>query len=138
MAKFSELRIEELMGVVSSLKSTVLAGYGPSFQHTLISTQTGRLQITNSGSQILRTTDIDHPIGKYVVSCVSEHQCLLGDNSKSLVVLISELLYRSSLITKSACDTAFDGLSHTTTSAAQLDREILAIYCLKRCHPFLR
>lgn len=98
MANSAEPKVEELLKVASSLKSAITSGYGPSFQHTLISTQTGRLMITNNGSQILKTLNVDHPIGKFIVSCVSEHCSAYGDNSKTFVALISELLYRSSLI----------------------------------------
>lgn len=139
MAACTVLSIEEIERVTSALKATVLSGYGPSFRHTLISTQTGKLMITNNGSQILRTTSVDHPVGKYIVSCTSDYQRQYGDSSKTFIIMLSELVYRSSLIIRSSSDVEkassrlhlLADLEHLLSATLPQLFKAMEIYCVR-------
>lgn len=95
MANVHAVTFHEIQSIVSTLKNSLTSGYGPSFQHTVISTSSGKVLITNNGTDILNTFDIAHPLAQYVISCVRSCHQDAGDHSKTFVIILNELLYRA-------------------------------------------
>lgn len=100
MANIRAVGLTEIQSIVSSLYKPLITGYGPSFQHTVISTASGKVLITNKGTDILKTFNISHPIAQFIISCVSNSQQDSGDDSKTFMVLLNELLKRAESVVR--------------------------------------
>lgn len=98
MAVVLDVSFKDIQGVVSSLCSTVRSGFGPSFRHTIISTDTGKVLITNHGIQIVKTLQLKHPVAKFAVTSVTKHYKAIGDDSKTFYILLNDLLLKASLV----------------------------------------
>ena len=101
MAKLVDVCFEDIKYIVSKLSSTVEKGFGPSFQHTIVSTAAGNVLITNHGVQILKTLDMRQHIAKYIVDCVTGHYTSYGNDTKSFSVLLNEFITKSQRIVTS-------------------------------------
>lgn len=95
MANICELSVENIKEILSKLSHSLKAGYGPAFQHTIISTSAGRILITNDGIQIIKVFDIKHPVANFIVSAVVSHNRSCGDDSKTFIILLNELLIKT-------------------------------------------
>lgn len=112
MATSSSLSITEHLS--SSLKETLSPGYGPSFQHSLVSTSTGKVLITNSGVQIIKALNVEHPIVRLIVQSVNDHQKTTGDDSKTFVLLLTELLRKTQQVVQ----------SHSESNSSALEAQV--------------
>lgn len=92
MANAHSLELDDIAVILNTLQSCIVNGYGPSFQHTLVSTSTGKVSVTNSGIQILKSLSLEHPIAHFITSCVESHSKSVGDDSKTFVLLLHDLI----------------------------------------------
>lgn len=86
------LDLAETKNLVSSLSLAVEAGYGPNYLHTIIESSTGRILITNSGAQILKSVELHHPVANWIVSSIGAHHNNTGNDCKTYVLLLKSII----------------------------------------------
>ena len=73
MSELGHFEILQLSSrVVSSLASTVAPTLGPSSVDQIVVGHGGDVLITNSGYSILKSVNIEGPIGKFVLTCTKK------------------------------------------------------------------
>ena len=124
MANIHAVKFREIQTIVSTLQKGLTTGYGPSFQHTVISTTSGKVLITNKGIDILKTFNISHPIAQYIISCVSNNQFDSGDDSKTFMAMLNELFTRSESIVECGSNS---NQSHHRESVTRLAQDVSTV-----------
>ncbi|XP_067934493.1 uncharacterized protein [Watersipora subatra] len=92
MAKVVNFGFDTIKDASSALSSSIRSGFGTNFQHTVISTSTGRVLITNQGIQILKVLELKSPIYECVMTHIRAYYDKFGDCTKSFLLLLNELL----------------------------------------------
>lgn len=89
-------RLEPLSAVFQTLCHLLAPGFGPNGLKILLTTSTGKVLITNSGCQILKSLSLAHPLGKLLSSTALALQNETGDYSKTFILLLAALMSRTS------------------------------------------
>lgn len=108
MSELGHFEILQLSSrIVSSLASTVAPTLGPSSVDQIIVGHGGDVLITNSGYSVLKSVNIEGPIGKFVLTCTKKINEVCGDGCTTYVIMLDGLL-------KSSIYLASDMSSHTS------------------------
>ncbi len=81
--------------ILATIASAVVPTLGPSFVDQVIVNHTNDILISNSGYSILKSLNIDGPIGKYILNCAKELNNLCGDGCTTFIILLDALLKES-------------------------------------------
>ena len=87
-----ELKLDTVVSVCVTLDNLLSKSYGPNALNVLLSTSSGKLMVSSAGMSILQALNISHPIGHMLISSVQSHHRMTGDNSKSFLLLVCEIL----------------------------------------------
>ncbi len=71
-----------------------MRSFGPNALNVMLSTASGKLMMTSAGMTILQALNISHPIGQMLISSIHSHYKMTGDNSKTLLLFVCEMLKR--------------------------------------------
>ena len=77
---------------ISALESIIMQSFGPNGLDTALKTETGSIIVTNCGRTILSSISLSHPVGRMILGQVQSHAEITGDNSKTFIMVLSELL----------------------------------------------
>jgi len=86
------IQLGDIKNTLEAFSRAVEPGFGPSFQQTLMTTSSGKILITNSGSDIVNAINAPHLIRQYIIKCIKDHRSATGDGSKEFVILLNSLL----------------------------------------------
>ncbi|XP_062860586.1 Bardet-Biedl syndrome 10 protein isoform X2 [Trichomycterus rosablanca] len=112
------------LSVAGALECVVQHCIGPDGGSVLFTKDTGEMLITRHGQRILTTLRLDHPIARTVLECVSAHDHVTADGSKSFILLLAALL-REIRNSTDRCHQASCNLAYTR----KLANQFLAICC---------
>ena len=87
-----ELSLDTVVSVCTTLDNLLVKSYGPNALNVLLSTASGKLMVTSAGMTILQSLNISHPIGQMLIRSIQSHHRMSGDNSKSFLLLVCEIL----------------------------------------------
>ena len=111
--------------ILSTIASTVAPTLGPSFVDQVIVNHTNDILISNSGYSILRSLNIDGPIGKYILNCTKELNNTCGDGCTTFIILLDALLKKS--IYYSSCLSHHKANYNDNLPSIQLNKLSIAI-----------
>lgn len=78
-----------------AIKNLVRSSLGPRAMGKLLVTAKGDIAVTSDGSTILERVPVKNPVVKIMVDAVKAHYTELGDGTKTMTILIGELLERA-------------------------------------------
>uniref|UniRef100_A0A3B3RCL1 Bardet-Biedl syndrome 10 n=1 Tax=Paramormyrops kingsleyae TaxID=1676925 RepID=A0A3B3RCL1_9TELE len=81
-----------LVQVAEALEDVVRRCVGPRGGQVFFTKDTGEALITREGRRILTALQLDHPVARALVGCVSAHCVATGDGAKSFILLLAALL----------------------------------------------
>ena len=87
-----ELSLDTVVSVCTTLDNLLVKSYGPNALNVLLSTASGKLMVTSAGMTILQSLNISHPIGQMLIRSIQSHHGMSGDNSKSFLLLVCDIL----------------------------------------------
>ena len=87
-----ELKLDTVVSVCSTLDNLLVKSFGPNALNVLLSTASGKLMVTSAGMTILQSLNISHPIGQMLIRSIQSHHGMAGDNSKSFLLHVCEIL----------------------------------------------
>ncbi|XP_071959411.1 uncharacterized protein [Antedon mediterranea] len=85
-----------VLHVCQTLESILKNSFGPNGLSTLLSSASGNICISNDGVALMQSIRFESPMGRMILDSIISHHRLTGDNSKSFVFIISELLCKIS------------------------------------------
>ena len=90
--------VDDLITISSSLSRVIEESFGPNGLNCMITTPSGKLIITRNGDCILQSLNMAHPIGHVIMSAIHKHHLMTGDNSKTMVLWLTEALNKVCII----------------------------------------
>ncbi|XP_038070076.1 Bardet-Biedl syndrome 10 protein homolog [Patiria miniata] len=78
--------------ICETIEGLLRDSIGPNALHTMLTSPSGRVVITGDGLTILTSLHLSHPIARWILQHVKSHHDVTGDNSKSFVLIVTELL----------------------------------------------
>ena len=86
------MSLDTVVSVCTTLDNLLVKSYGPNALNVLLSTASGKLMVTSAGMTILQSLNISHPIGQMLIRSIQSHHGMSGDNSKSFLLLVCDIL----------------------------------------------
>ncbi|KAJ8386067.1 hypothetical protein AAFF_G00177560 [Aldrovandia affinis] len=88
----ARVEVGTLLQIAEALEAVVGRCFGPNGGQVLFTRDTGEVLITRDGWKILTSLQLDHPVARVLVDCVSAHCETTGDGAKTFVLLLAALL----------------------------------------------
>ena len=88
------LQLETCLSICSTIESLLLDSLGPNGLHTMLTTSSGNALISGDGHTIVTSLMLSHPVARWIVDHMKSHHIRTGDNAKSYVMILTEILRR--------------------------------------------
>ena len=89
-----EIELLTITTICSSLETILKKCFGPNGLSVMLTTASGTLLITGSGTVILQSLQLSHPIGRVLTDSIITHCQHTGDNCKTFVFMLCRILRR--------------------------------------------
>lgn len=83
---------EEALKVCETLEGILKGTFGPNGLDVMLNSSSGETLVTNNGALILRSLNIENPIGRTIVDKIVSFSSISGDGATSFVLLLSSVL----------------------------------------------
>ena len=90
---------EEALKVCETLEKILKGTFGPNGHDVMLNSSSGEILITNNGALILRSLNLENPIGRTIVNKIVSFSSISGDGATSFVLLLSSILREAVSIT---------------------------------------
>ncbi|XP_022094503.1 Bardet-Biedl syndrome 10 protein homolog isoform X2 [Acanthaster planci] len=94
MCQHLPVHLSAAVTICETIESLVRDSVGPNGLHTMLTSSSGSVVITGDGHTILSSLHLSHPIARWIVERIRCHHGITGDNSKSFVLIVTEILRR--------------------------------------------
>ncbi|XP_068950921.1 Bardet-Biedl syndrome 10 protein [Petaurus breviceps papuanus] len=74
------------------LESIVSGCLGPEGRQVLCTKPTGDVLFSRDGGRLLEALNVEHPVARMIVTCVSMNRNVTGDGAKTFIILLCDLL----------------------------------------------
>ncbi|XP_007503144.2 Bardet-Biedl syndrome 10 protein isoform X1 [Monodelphis domestica] len=74
------------------LESILSGSVGPEGRQVLCTKPTGDVLFSRDGGRLLEALNVEHPVARMIVTCVSMNQNVTGDGAKTFIILLCDLL----------------------------------------------
>ncbi|KAK3085776.1 hypothetical protein FSP39_008571 [Pinctada imbricata] len=86
------VNVGSISDVTRVIENLLTSGFGPQGKHTLMSTSTGQVTVTNHGAVILNSLHFAHPIARVVLDAVNKTVSFTGDGCKTYVTYLNSFM----------------------------------------------
>ncbi|XP_072014186.1 BBSome complex assembly protein BBS10-like [Amphiura filiformis] len=91
------LELDTCLSLCSTLEALLLDSVGPNGLYTMITTSDNSTLISGDGYTIVTSLMLSHPVARLVVDHMKSHHGKTGDNAKSFILQLTEILRHVSL-----------------------------------------
>ena len=121
--KFNMAVALEALKICETLEGILKATFGPNGLDVMLNSSSGNILITNNGAVILKSLNLDNPIGRAIVDKIISHCSISGDGGTSFLLLLTTVLREVVGLTGiRAKDNGMDISSHQRQSLVALSR----------------
>ncbi|XP_071785091.1 BBSome complex assembly protein BBS10-like [Asterias amurensis] len=92
MQKAIPVTLKDALAICQTIEGLLQRSLGPNGLHTMLTSPTGNVVITGDGYTLLTSLHLSHPIARWIVGQIKGHHGVTGDNSKSLILIVTEIL----------------------------------------------